>query len=287
MERIEYKAYAKVNIGLDITGKKEDDYHLLRTVMQTVNLYDEIIVSRRPKGIMLRTDRPFLPNDERNLAFKAARFVSQKYKQVKGVDIEIKKHIPVGGGMAGGSTDAAAVIQALDRLFSLHMQQEEKDEIALGIGADVPFCLRKGIYYAEGVGEKLNKLKALPDMAVIICAPQFSVSTPWAYQAYDEEKEIEHPDMDALLSAIEAGDSAGIFRHMGNVLEPVVMKEHGQIADLIQLLKNSGADKALMSGSGSTVFGLFSDRKAAQTACDTVRKEANGAEVFLTDFVKG
>ena len=287
MERINLRAYGKINIGLDITGKREDGYHLLKTVMQTVNIYDEITVSKRKKGIMLNIDTPFLPGDDRNLAFKAAKSISTRYPQVKGVLIEIKKKIPIGGGMAGGSTDAAGVIMAIDRLFSLNMSWEEKDEIAVSIGADVPFCLRRGTWLAEGIGEKLTQLKAFPDMDVVICAPALSVSTPWAYQTYDTQEKQYHPDIDQLVEGIAQGNVEMIRHGMGKSLSSVVEGKYSQIGAARRFLEDAGAEKALMSGSGATVFGLFETREKAERACQELKNKMADTEVYLTKLIKG
>lgn len=287
MERISLRAYGKVNIGLNITGVREDGYHLLETVMQTVDIYDEILLRKIPSGIKIKTNRFFIPTDERNLAYKAAQKLIERYSIDGGVRIDIGKRIPVGGGMAGGSTDAASVIEGMDELYELNLSAAEKDEIALSLGADVPFCLRKGAYLAKGIGEDLERLNDLPDYHVVIYAPGFSVSTQWAYGEYDAETEKYHPDIKALVESINAGDEAGITKNMGNSLEPVVIKEHAEIASIIKELEELSADKAMMSGSGSTVFGLFKDKTKAMAACDKLNMKKQRKTVFLTSFVNG
>ena len=286
MEKTNLKAYAKINIILDITGKRDDGYHLLNTVMQTVDLYDEITLSKRPKGVMVNIDKPFLPDDERNLAFKAAKLVKEQCNLKEGVLIEIKKKIPVGGGMAGGSTDAACVIAGMNRLFDLNMSMKEQEQLALRIGADVPFCLHKGTYQAQGIGEVLTKLTPMPDFSVVICAPPFSVSTAQAYQAYDAAPEKKHPDVAGFLEAAAERSAAKICSAMGNSLEPVVEAYHPQIKTIRKLFDSSGAIRSMMSGSGSVVFGLFEDRRKAEAACEHLKTQIEGADIFLTKFIR-
>lgn len=286
MEKTSLRAYGKINITLDITGKRDDGYHLLNTILQTVDVFDEVTLSKRPKGIMVNVDQPFIPADERNLAFKAAKIIKEKFRLKEGVLIEIKKKIPVGGGMAGGSTDAACVIIGMNRLFDLKMDQAEQDEIALRIGADVPFCLRRGTFLAEGIGEKLTRLTPMPDLSVLICAPAFQVSTQQAYQAYDERPETIQREIEPLLEGMKTGDLNAIFSNMHNSLEPVVEMFHPEIGLIKKCLLESGAQKAMMSGSGSTVFGLFENPKTAEAACDVLKTQIPDAQVLLTGFVR-
>lgn len=286
MEKTSLRAYGKINITLDITGKRDDGYHLLNTILQTVDVFDEVTLSKRPKGILVNVDQPFVPADERNLAFKAAKIIKEKFRLKEGVLIDIKKKIPVGGGMAGGSTDAACVISGMNRLFDLKMDQAEQDEIALQIGADVPFCLRRGTFLAEGIGEKLTRLDPMPNLSVLICAPAFQVSTQQAYQAYDERPEKSPRKIEPLLEGMKTGDLNAIFSNMHNSLEPVVEMFHPEIGAIRKCMLDSGAQKAMMSGSGSTVFGLFENPKTAQAACDAMKTRIPDAQIFLTGFVR-
>ena len=308
MDQVVLKAYGKVNLGLDVTGRRSDGYHLVRMVMQTVDVYDEITVSRNEKGaILLTCNDPDIPTDERNLAFKAAAQVCGKYGLEPSVSIDIRKRIPAAAGMAGGSADGAAVIIAMDHLFELHMTAEEMDETALKLGADVPFCLRKGTYLAEGIGEKLTKLTDLAHCYMIIVKPDFGVSTPWAYKALDEyleesvssdrspdgkcsltgghilqDRDSIHPDIDRLTDALDRRDISAISAHMGNILEVVVARRYPEITDIENKLYELGACKAMMSGSGPTVFGIFTDRETADNAFLHLGKDYHGK--FKVEF---
>ena len=274
MEEVFRKAYGKVNLGLDVVGRRPDGYHLVRMVMQTVDVCDDIVVRKghAGSGLSLSCDHPEVPADERNLAWKAAMLVCRKYGIEPSFSITITKRIPAAAGMAGGSTDGAAVILALNELLELHMTMDEMDEIALQLGADVPFCLRRGTYLAEGIGEKLTKLPDLAPCSMVIVKPPFGVSTPWAYKALDEylgsvpESGAAHPDIDLLMKALDRKDVSDIAAHMGNILESVVTREYPEILEIKKRLTDKGAVKALMSGSGPTVFGIFTDDKAAQEA---------------------
>lgn len=282
MEEIRLKAYGKINIGLDVTGVREDGYHLVKMIMQTVDLCDEVCVSRRTAGITISTDKPFVPADERNIAFKAAEKIAKAFNISSGVHIDIRKNIPVAAGMAGGSADAAAVIKAMDELFGLGMSPEKMDEIATELGADVPFCLRKGTYLAEGIGEKLKKLSDMPHCYALIINPGFGVSTPWAYKQIDAIDSIEHPNIDAMIDAINRKDAAGVAASMGNVLEQAVIPEYKIIGDIKNAMHRAGAMGALMSGSGPTVFGLFDNRMKREEALKMFEGEAYGR--FKVEF---
>jgi len=272
---IHVKAYGKVNLGLDVTGRRPDGYHLVRMVMQTVDLYDDITVSALADPaacgqIFLTCDDPDLPVDHHNLAYKAAEQVLESCNIRAGVQIDIRKRIPAQAGMAGGSSDAAAVIRAMDQCFALHMDPSEQDRIALRLGADVPFCLRKGTYLAEGIGEKLTRLADLPSCSMVIVKPDFGVSTPWAYGHFDElqasGKAMQHPDIDGLIGALNHKDIRSVADRMGNILESAVIEAYPEIQHIKDSLVAYGAVKALMSGSGPTVFGIFSNEEKAQDA---------------------
>lgn len=275
MKKTEIKAYGKVNLGLDVTGRREDGYHLVKMIMQTVDLYDVITVSAedsREREIIIHCNNPEVPTDEKNLAYKAAARVCDRYNIISKIVIDIEKHIPAAAGMAGGSTDGAAVINAMDELFELNMSMEIKDEIAVKLGADVPFCLRKGTYLSEGIGEKLTPITDLAPCTMVIVKPQFGVSTVWAYKALDEyiethgESQELHPDIDKLIEAVDQKDIYGVAANMGNILELVTLKEHPVLKEIKQTLVDWGALAALMSGSGPTVFGIFDDVNKADTA---------------------
>ena len=275
MEEVCIKAYGKVNLGLDIVGRRPDGYHLVRMVMQTVDICDDITVSALPEAadcgkILLTCDDPKLPTDSRNLAYKAAEEVFASCKIQAGVRIDIVKRIPAQAGMAGGSADAAAVIRGMDRCFDLHMDLPEQDRIALQIGADVPFCLRRGTWLAEGIGERLTRLSDLSHCYMVIIKPDFGVSTPWAYKRFDELEipghSAAHPDIDGLIKALKSNDMISAADSMGNILETAVIEAYPEIQYIKDSLVTYGAVKALMSGSGPTVFGIFNSEQKAQDA---------------------
>ena len=282
MESVRIKAYGKVNLGLDVTGKRPDGYHLVKMVMQTVDVYDVITVtgSQYLKAesipekyrITINCDAADVPTDQTNLAYKAAQLICDEFDIRGDISISIEKHIPAAAGMAGGSADGAAVIQAMNQLFALRLSQEQKDAIALKLGADVPFCLRKGTYLAEGIGEKLTRLDEIPHCYMIIVKPDFSISTPWAYKMLDtylqehgDGKSL-HPDMDGLLTAINRKDLDQMAECMGNILELAAVPAHPQIQQIKDELLAAGAVKSLMSGSGPTVFGIFKEEESADKA---------------------
>ena len=275
-DRITRKAYGKINLALDITGKREDGYHLVRMVLQTVDLYDLITVERQEEGITLSCDDPRVPTDEKNLAYKAARAMIKTFDLSGGVKIHIEKRIPMEGGMAGGSTDAAAVILTMDELFGLHADIEKLDYVAVKLGADVPFCLRKGTYLAEGIGEKLTKLADAPHGYLVLVQPSFGISTAWAYSQADEAKDLIHPDIDQMILDIEKQDLSQMAAEMGNILEQVAIREYPEIQTIKEKLLQHGALGAMMTGSGSVIFGIFDDPEKAEACYQTFEGEAYG-----------
>ena len=287
MDQINLKAYAKINLGLDIAGKREDGYHLLKTVFQTIDIHDNVNVRKTESGIILKTNKPYIPTDEKNIAYKAALKIISKYNLKAGVRIDIGKNIPVGGGMAGGSTDGAAVILAMNKLFNLNMSLTEMDEIAVGLGADVPFCLRKGTYLAEGIGEKLKKLNDIPDADILIFHPAFSVSTKWAYEKADAIKNPKHPQMDKVLDAIEKSDLKEISKYIENSFEEIVGEIHPEIFEIKKIMEDEGALKALMTGSGSSIFGIFESKEKAEKASLKLKQDYGNKNAYITKTVKG
>lgn len=263
MDQIRLKANGKINIGLDVTGKRADGYHLVKMILQTVDLYDDVLVRKIPEGIQVKTNKPFIPCDERNLAYKAAKAVIEYCGIKEGVRIDIGKRIPVAAGMAGGSTDAAAVLKAMDKMFELGLSMEVLDELAVKLGADVPFCMRRGTYLAEGIGEELTKLPDMPHCYCLLVNPGFGVSTKQAYERIDEIEDLKHPDIERIISGLGRKDKWEVADAMGNVLEQAVIPEHPEIGMIKEKMKSLGAIGTMMSGSGPTVFGLF-DTEAQQ-----------------------
>ncbi len=262
------KAYAKINLTLDVTGQRGDGYHTIETVMHTVSLYDRVLVRRREEpGIVLSCNLPYLPRDGRNLAVRAAQaFLLAAGLGGQGLDICIKKRIPVGAGLAGGSTDAAAVLRVLDRMYGSPIPYPDLLELALSLGADVPFCMKGGAAVARGIGELLQDAPALPECWIVLCKPPVSVSTRAAYALLDGWGELEHPAAAPAVDALERGDLRGLCKALGNSFQQPIEKEKPIILKIRQELLRSGAQGALMSGSGSAVFGIFEDQAAAREA---------------------
>lgn len=275
------KSFAKINLTLDVLGKRENGYHDVKMVMQTLGLFDLIIIDKTECDIVVSTNLRYLPDGERNIAYKAALAFFKKTGAKGGVKIRIKKNIPVAAGLAGGSGNAAAVLCAMNVLFNTKLSDEELCEIGAGLGADVPYCLLGGTYLAEGVGEKLTKLSPVPKMNVVLVKPPISVSTAMIYEEIDNAEILERPDTDAMLSAIENKNITAISDNLCNVMEAVTEKMHPVIADIKSRMIEYGALNSIMSGSGPTVFGLFDDYDKAKEAADMF--SADFREVFLTN----
>ncbi len=290
IEHMELKARGKINLGLDVTGKREGGYHDVRMIMQTVGLYDKVTVDRvKTAGISVRTNLPYVPAGEGNLAFKAADALMSEFGISDGVRISIFKKIPVAGGMAGGSSDAAAVMVALNRMFGLGLSKRQLAMRAVPIGADIPYCIMRGTALAEGIGDELTPLPEAPDFFVALAKPPFSVSTKAVYSRLDLDalKPDDHPDIDGMISAIGRGDMCGIAAKLGNILERVTIPEHPEVGRIKDLMIENGAEGALMSGSGPTVFGLFRDYERAREACEKIYQAESGnlaKQVFVTEF---
>ena len=258
-------AHGKLNLSLDVLGKTGGGYHDLRMVMQTVEFGDDLEVVLRSDGrFTVDPGQSYLPSDGRNLAVKAARLFLEGTGL--GADIRVVKRIPVCAGMGGGSADAAAVLRALNELTGRNMPAEELRALALGVGSDVPFCVMEGAALAEGRGEKLTPLPCLADCAIVICKPAFAISTPELFGRVDSRKSRLRPDTAGIISALEAGDAAGVARRMFNVFEDVLDRRQGEIASIKSELMDLGATGAAMTGTGSAVFGLFPDGGSAKNA---------------------
>lgn len=274
MNTVEEKAYAKINISLDVGAKRPDGYHDMLMVMQTVTLCDDVAVTLTP-GVPSRSESNlrFVPNDERNLAVRAANtFFAEAGIEDMGAHIKMKKRIQVGAGMAGGSTDAAAVLRALNVLCGTDYDAKHLEDIATRIGSDVAFCVRGGTQLASGRGEVLTPLPPLPDCRVVICKPDFSISTPELFRKLDSVKLRCHPDTQGIIELLHAGDLPKIARRMYNVFEDVPDRRMAQIAEIKGRMLDFGALGAVMTGTGSAVFGLFDDDAAADNALRGLRK---------------
>ena len=284
MESIELAAYAKINLGLDVVRRLENGYHEVKMVMQTIGLHDTLRLEKTKEGIALFVDSSEAPADENNLAYKAARLLKEHCGVTEGISIHLQKRIPVAAGMAGGSTDAAAVLKGMNRLFSLGLSEEELCGIGVRLGADVPYCIMGGTALAEGIGEKLTVLPDAPDSVVLVAKPPVSVSTKYVYETLRLSEIEKHPDIDGMVRAVRKGSLAGIVSRMENVLESVTEKEYSVITGIKHFMEENGAKKALMSGSGPTVFGLFSDRSAAERAYYEFKVGEFGKTTYLTQF---
>lgn len=274
MKQTTQNAYAKINLTLDVTGKRPDGYHTVKMVMQSLELHDDLTVRRGTgQGIVMRSNVGFLPNDDSNLAVRAAKlFREQTGVPDDGLAIELYKRIPVAAGLAGGSSDAAAVLRALNDLYETGLSAQELRDIGVKLGADVPYCIVGGSQLAEGIGEELTPLPAMPACAAVICKPPFSVITAKVYARMNGGKLDFRPDTAGMLAALEAGDYAGICHRLYNVMEAVTGGDYAEIGQIKNILLDNGADGALMSGSGPTVFGLFTSDERAQAAAEPLQK---------------
>ncbi len=290
MDRITRKAYAKINLGLDVLGRRPDGYHEVKMIMQTVGLYDVLTFCRRQAAgdfpdISIASDRKELPLGRDNLIYKAAELIMRSYGIRQGVEITLNKNIPIAAGMAGGSTDAAAVFHGLNELFGLEMSLQEMQRMGVKIGADVPYCIMGGTALSEGIGEILTPLPAPPEAHLLIAKPDISVSTRFVYENLHADTLSEHPDIDGMAEALRQGDLLGITDRMGNVLETVTIKEYPVIRRIKEEMKKGGAENALMSGSGPTVFGVYKNRQRAESNYRMIREQGLAGQVFVTEFV--
>ncbi len=285
MNRLELNAYAKVNLGLDVLRRREDGYHELRMIMQTVDLYDTLTLEKTEEpGISMTCNVEGLPCDERNLVYKSARLMFDTFELPGGIRMHLEKRIPMAAGMAGGSTDAAAVFNGMNELYELGASKERLCELGVKIGADVPYCIVGGTALSEGIGEVLTQLPNVPDCVVLIAKPDFDVSTKYVYENLHANSLTYHPDIDAQVAAIRAGDLAGVVKVMDNVLETVTEKKYTEITTIKKVMEEYGAMRAMMSGSGPTVFGLYEDADKAEEAAGAIREAGLAQQVFVSSF---
>lgn len=286
MQKMKLKAFAKINLGLDVVRRREDGYHEVRMIMQTVGIYDRITIEISDKpGIRVKTNLSFLPNNENNLVYQAAKLLMDEFNIEKGIVIDLEKHIPVAAGMAGGSTDAAAVLVGVNKLFRLKLSQEQLMIRGVKIGADVPYCIMRGTALSEGIGEILTPLPAVVPCHVLVAKPAISVSTKFVYENLHADTIEEHPDIDGMIKEIKAANLQGIVDKMGNVLETVTISRYPVIEELKKLMKENGALGAMMSGSGPTVFGIFDKEETAVKAYNAVKASKLGKQLYLTNMV--
>lgn len=284
MNEYRIKAYAKINLGLDVVRRLENGYHEVKMVMQTVGIYDVLDFKRIQNGIVITTDSGELPTNEDNLIYKAAKLMMEQYDISEGVEIHLEKHIPIAAGMAGGSTDAAATLKGMNRLFDLGCTLKDLMELGVKIGADVPYCVMGGTALAEGIGEKLTPLAPAPDCYVLVAKPDINVSTKYVYEHLDAQEIIKHPDIDGMVEAIAEESLQGILDRMENVLETVTVSAYPVIQTIKDRMKELGAINSLMSGSGPTVFGIFVEKDMARRAYEKLEEEQLAKQIFLTEF---
>lgn len=281
-DTIQLKAYAKINLGLDVIGVRQDGYHEVRMIMQTVKLFDKLSFRLLEEDIIrIKTNLGFLPTDENNLVYKAIRLLKETYGVSEGIEVDLFKCIPVAAGMAGGSSDCAAALIGASRLFKLNLDKKKLMEYGVKLGADVPYCIMRGTALSEGIGEILTPLPSIPDCYILIAKPPISVSTKFVYEHFDAQENVIHPDIDGMVEAIHHKDLDGIIKRFGNVLETVTIPEYPVIDEIKQLMIEKGAMNAMMSGSGPTVFGFFKDKNIADTAAESIRKKQLANQVFV------
>ena len=282
MREIKLKARAKINLGLDVVRKREDGYHEVRMIMQMINLYDRITLRRSTEpGIRVTTNLPYLPVNEDNLVYRAAKLLMEEFKVTEGAEIELQKYIPVAAGMAGGSSDAAAVMVGVNRIFHLGLTKKQLMERGVKIGADVPFCIMRGTALAEGIGEVLTPLPAMPHCSLVIAKPKIHVSTKFVYGNLKANELKEHPDIDGQVQALREGSLEQLVAKMGNVLETVTVPAYPVIDEIKRTMLKNDAMGAMMSGSGPTVFGVFEREERAQEVCRLLKKEGAAKQVYL------
>lgn len=293
MDYIRVRAHGKINLALDVLGRRDNGYHDVRMIMQSVGLYDNVEItnlgpsaSGKPE-IDIETNLRYLPNNENNLAYKAAMLLMEEFYVARHISIRIKKLIPVAAGMAGGSADAAAVLKGVNKLFGLSLSNEELKKRGVSLGADIPYCIDGGTALSEGIGEILTPLPPMPQCIILLVKPPINVSTKLVYEKLDS-KEIEyHPDIDGMIDAIKAGDLHGMASKLGNVLQTVTESEYPIITEIKDKMLEMGALNSMMSGSGPTVFGIFNDRAKAKEAYSFFKESNLGRQVYLTDGGNG
>lgn len=281
-DTLQLKAYAKINLGLDVVGRREDGYHEVRMIMQTIKLFDKLTFRLLDEDeIKLKTNLGFLSVDENNLVYKAIKILKDTYDVKKGMEVDLFKVIPVAAGMAGGSTDCATALFGASKMFELNLSQKELMDLGVKLGADVPYCVMRGTALSEGIGELLTPLSPMPDCTILIAKPPVFVSTKTVYQNLDAKDSYEHPDIDGMVNAIKAKDLRGIADRLGNVLETVTISEYPVIEEIKDYMKKNGALNAMMSGSGPTVFGIFEDEERAKAAKEELLTSKLAGHAFV------
>lgn len=285
MKMLTRNAYAKVNLALDVLRRREDGYHDVCMIMQNLSLYDTLTFTVEEADtltITLACDKAFVPCDAHNLIYKAIALMGETYHLTGHVHVELVKRIPVEAGMAGGSTDCAAAFHAMRELYGLDVSDQELMKLGVKLGADVPYCIMAKTALSEGIGEVLTEVAPLPDCLVVVAKPTISVSTKMVYENLHANELQHHPDVAGMVDALKQGDLSGVASRMENVLETVTTKLYPQIEEIKQTMKESGAENAIMSGSGPTVFGLYTEKATAEQAAEKIRQQYGLSEVYVT-----
>ena len=285
MKDISVKALAKINLGLDVLRRREDGYHEVKMIMQTIGLHDDLEIRKtKTPGIQVKTNLYYLPTNENNLVYKAAKLLMDEFQIQDGVSIQLKKRIPVAAGMAGGSSDGAAVLWGINQMYGLGLSMQALMERGVRLGADVPYCIQRGTALAEGIGEKLSVLPPMPKCTILIAKPGISVSTKFVYENLhaNDLKPEQHPDVDSMIEAMRQKDLGLLCSRMGNVLETVTIPAYPVINEIKRTMMDNGAIGSMMSGSGPTVFGIFDSPVAAKQAMKAVRAAKLAKQICLT-----
>lgn len=285
MDKIQLKALAKINLGLDVLRRREDGYHEVKMIMQTIGLHDDLEIRKtKTPGIQVKTNLYYLPTNENNLVYKAAKLLMDEFQIQDGVSIQLKKRIPVAAGMAGGSSDGAAVLWGINQMYDLGLSMQALMERGVRLGADVPYCIQRGTALAEGIGEKLSVLPPMPKCTILIAKPGISVSTKFVYENLhaNDLKPEQHPDVDSMIEAMRQKDLGLLCSRMGNVLETVTIPAYPVINEIKRTMIDNGAIGSMMSGSGPTVFGIFDSPVAAKQAMKAVRAAKLAKQICLT-----
>jgi len=279
------KAYAKINLGLDVLGKREDGYHEVRMIMQTIRLYDKLNMKKLNKDeIIIKTNLSYLPTNENNLVYRAIQMLKEEFNIKQGIYVELQKHIPVAAGLAGGSSDAAAALTGMNRLFQLKLTTTDLMQRAVKLGADIPYCILVGTALSEGIGEVLTPLAPMPKAYILIAKPPINVSTKYVYENLILDERTNHPDIDGIMEAITSKDLYGVTNRLSNVLESVTIDKYPVIQEIKDTMIEFGAMNALMSGSGPTVFGVFEDLNLAKKAFYQFKVQGKAKQIYLTDI---
>ena len=288
MDKLALKAYGKINLGLDVLRKRPDGYHDLKMIMQMVDVYDDIIITKtdRKDEIIVATDKFVLENEKGNLAYMAAKLLFDEFDIHQGIEIKINKRIPIAGGMAGGSSDCATTLMGINKMFDLRLSKEDMMKRGVKLGADVPYCVLGKTAIAEGIGEILTPLPTPPSCYVIIAKPPVSVSTAFVYGNIRPDEITKRPDIDGMAEAIKNGDLYKMSSLLYNVMEDVTVPEYPIIADIKKMMIENGALNSIMSGSGPTVFGIYDNLEKAENTMKLLKKSNLTEQLYLTKFIE-